>query len=278
MNKTTSEGVESTPTRPIYNKEGNFKICLTAISVIIAVFTGVFFATAFDTESMYFKNASHSYILCGAVAAAAILAIVLSIASRSKLSPVKRRGTTFLQYFSAIILFLFFLQSIISKSFWLVIFSMIAIAYLLGLFYKHVIANTVLGIGSVLFFAATIAQTYFDYSIAVNSPYKLLCQFGMAISMFLIVNELRFELGDKKPRAYKTFSALTFILNVSASAASVTLVMLDTAKINYYFIPCAAMAIYSAKIFFALPTTATESQNTDTTPDEKGTDTDEIVN
>lgn len=278
MNNNKHEGVVSAHTCPIYNKEGIFKTCLAVISAILAIFTGIFFGIGFNAEDMYFEKVYAGYIFGGVVAAIVAATIALLFISKAQLSPTRSRGTTVLQYISAVILFLFFLQSIISKSFWLVILSLIAIAYFLGLFYKHVIANTVLGIGSVLFLAATVAQTYFDYSIAVNSPYKLLCQFGMAISMLLIASELKLELGSGNTRLYKMISALTFILNVSASAASIALVISSATKINYYFIPCAAMTVYSTKIFFARPNTAVEPQDTDTTPDEKGTDTDEIVN
>ncbi len=277
MNQNTSEGAGSLSTRPIYNKEGFFKICLACISALLAVFTGIFFGTDFDIESMYFKNASSSYILGGVVAIAVVAIAVLSIISKAKLSPAKRKGTTLLQYLAALTLLAFFTRSIIAKSFWLVIFSLIAIAYFIGLFNKRIITNTVLGIGAVLFYGAAIAQTYFDYSIAVNSPYKLLCQFGMALSMLLIAGELRFELDGGKPSIYKLVAGLTFILNTAASAASISLILSGASNVNYCFIPCAAMAIYSAKIFFARPQTHPETLDTDIIPDEKGTDTDENV-
>ncbi len=278
MNKNTHDGTGATPTCPIYNKEGIFKICLGTISVILAVFTCIFFGKGFDIESMYFKKASSSYILGGVVALAMAAAIAFSIISKAQLSPTKRKGATLMQYLSALTLFLFFLQSIIDKNVWLIILSLIAVAYFIGLFNKRIVANTILGISTVLFYGATIAQTYFDYSIAVNSPYKILCQFGMAISMLLIVGELKFDLGSGNFGAYKLISTSTFILNVSASAASIALVISGARNINYCFIPCVAMAIYSAKIFFAHPSTPTETNDTDTPPDEKGTDSDENVN
>ncbi len=278
MNQNTSEGTRSSSTRPIYNKEGIFKLCLACISALLAAFTGIFFGFDFDVESMYFRSASSSYIL-GAVMTIAVAGMaVLSIILKANLSPVRRKGTTLLQYLSAITLFLLFLQSIMDRSIWLVIFSLIAIAYFIGLFNRHYAANTALGIGAVLFCGVCIAQTYFDYSIAVNSPYKLLCQLGMAISMLLIANELRFDLDGGKPASYRLVSALTFILNISAVAAGIALVILDAKNINYCFIPCAVMAIYSARIFFARSKSTIEAPDTDTTPDEKGTDTDENVN
>ena len=278
MNNNTHEGAGSPPTRPIYNKEGIFKICLAAISVILAAFTGAFFGIVFDIETMYFENVFGAYILGGAVAIAVTAIIVLSITLKAKAAPAKHKGTTLLQYLGSIALFLLFLQCIIDTNVWLVIFSLIAIAYFIGLFNKHYIANTVLGIGAVLFYGAAIAQTYFDYSIAVNSPYKLLCQFGMALSMLLIVSEIKFELGGRNSVTYNLISTITFILNISATAASVALVISGAQNTNHCFIPCAAMAIYSAKIFFARPGTVTQTNDAQTPTDEKGTDTDENVN
>ena len=278
MNNNIYEDTGDTPTRPIYNKEGIFKICLAAISVFFAVFTGTFFGIGFDIETMYFENAFGAYILGGAMAIAVAAIIVLSIASKAKPVPAKRKGTTLLQYLGGIALFLLFLQSIIDRNFWLVIFSLVAIAYFIGLFNKRIVANTALGIGAVLFYGATIAQTYFDYSIAVNSPYKLLCQFGMAVSMLLIAGELKFDLDGGNHGTYKLISAITFILNISATAASIALVISGAKNTNYCFIPCAAMAIYSAKIFFARHDTDTQTNDTQTSTNEKGTDTDENVN
>lgn len=278
MNKNIHGSVGDAPAHTIYNKEGIFKICLGVISLILAVFIGIFFGTSFNSKDMYFETTSGLYILGGGIAAAIAAVVVLSLILTVKLAPTKRKTTTLLQYFGGVTLFLLFLQSIIDKNFWIVVFSLIAIAYFIGLFNKHYIANTVFGVGAVLFYGAAIAQTYFDYSIAVNSPYKLLCQIGMAISMLLIASELKFDLGGGNPGAYKLTSALTFILNISASTASLTLIASDSRNIIYCLTPCAAMAIYSAKIFFARPSAPIETHDTQTTPDEKGTDTDEDVN
>ena len=278
MNKTTSEGIESTSVRPIYNKEGIFKICLAAISATFAVFTGIFFSMSFDIETMYFENASGAYILGGAVAICIAITTLISVILKAKLAPARCKCATILQYLSGITLFLLFLQSVIDNNLWLVIFSFVATAYFIGLFNKHHIVNTVLGIGACIFLATTIAQTYFDYSISVNSPYKLLCQFGIAISMLLIAGELKFDLGGGNPAMYKLVCALTFILNTSATAGSVALAISGAQNINYCFIPCVAMTIYSAKIFFARPNIPTLTNNAETIPDEKGKDTDEIVN
>ena len=276
MNKNLPEGAGSILTRPIYNKEGIFKLCLACISAVIAIFTGILFGTGFDTETLYFENTSASCVFGGVMATAVVAIIVFSVILKAQISPAKRKATSLLQYLGAIVLFLFFLQSIIDKNLWLIIFSLIATAYFIGLSGKHYIANTLLGIGTVLFYGATIAQTYLDYSIAVNSPYKLLCHFGMAISMLLIASELKFDLGGGRQAAYSLISGLTFALNASASAASIALVLSGAKNINYFLIPCAAMAIYSAKIFFAQP--IADAQDTDINPDEKGTDTDEILN
>ncbi len=279
MNQNTSEGIGSAPTRPIYNKEGIFKICAACISALLAIFAGIFFGICFDIETMYFKNASSSYILGGAVVIAVAAIAVFSIILKANLSPTRRKSTTLMQYLAALTLFLFFMQSIIVRNFWLVIFSLISIAYFLGLFNKRLVANTILGIGAVLFYGAAIANTYFDYSIAVNSPYKLLCQFGMAVSMLLIACELKFELGGGKPSMYNLISGLTFILNTSVSAASISLILAGARNVNYCFIPCAAMAIYSAKIFFARPRPVAETLDSpDITLDEKGKDINENVN
>ncbi len=281
MNKNFTKSLELSPKQPIYNKVGIFKICAAALAAILAVVSGVFFSLNFDVESMYFKNSNAAYIFGGITAAIIIAAIILAIFPKQQIEPKKCRAATLLQYLSALVLLCLFLQSIVSKSLLLVVFTLIAITYFLGLFNRRMIANTILGIGAVIFCATCIIQTYFDYSIAVNSPYKLLCQFGMAISTLLIASELRFELDDGKSGAYKLLSCLTFALNLAASIASITLIIRGAEGIHYCFIPCLTMTIYSAKIFCSGPVITAEAQNPDTpteNTDEKGTDTDENVN
>ena len=285
MNKNVTKGSKRPSGCPIYNKVGIFKFCIAALTFILAVVSGIFFGTSFDTKSMYFTSAPAPYIFGGVIAAAIIAAIILSTLSKEQIAPSKRGAATFLQYIAGLVLFCLFLQSIMSKSLWLVTFSLIAIAYFLGVFNKRIVANTFLGIGAVVFFGVAIAQTYFDYGIAVNSPYKLLCQFSMALAMYFIVSELRLELDPKLSHSravmYKLVSCVTLALNFSASVASILLLIKGADGIHYCFIPCLSMTLYSSKIFFARPVTVAEAQDPDTpteNTDEKGTDTDENVN
>lgn len=278
MNINTSEGANIPSAAPIYNKVGIFKICCAALVLALAVTSGILFGAGFDSNAMYFSSPATTYIFGGITAAVIIAAVILAILSKGQIEPRRCRATTLLQYVAALVLFCLFLQSVMSKKLLLTAFSLIAIAYFLGLSNKRIILNTLLGIGAVIFCGVAITQTYFDYGIPVNSPYKLLCQFGMAVSMLLIVSELRFELGGGRSGLYKLFSCIALTLNLSASVASIVLLAGGAQDIHYCFIPCLSIAIYSSKIFFASPISEASPDISTENSDEKGTDTDENVN
>lgn len=290
----------------IYNKEEKtrgFKICAAICAIILSIVTCICFGWYFNTESMYFVHSPIIYVFVAIICAISILVAAICIFSGKHLVPPTGKASKWINYFTALELLYLLIVCVIEKKYGIAAMTLFPIIYFIGVFAKSTVFRTLLGFCTSLWCAVIIVNTYFSYDIPVNSPFKLICQFGLAFSMLLIVSEIRFDLDAGSPKIYMLLACLSFCINLAAVCAQIALHVKGTHETSIYFVPACAMAIYSSKIFLARiyhhnvnrgdtsdindqePPVSNGSINTDTaseapqkTEDQKGLNTDEIVN
>ncbi len=303
----------NTPTRPICNNVRIFKIFTAVSGIVTALIGGILFALFFDSDSMYFKHNFPIHIIGALIFATVITAAVLCVVLKQEFTVQERRSKSMIEWFSALELltlcisfFFSFIAVPISssdifepkqlfiemlKGVMILAVTVCTVLYASGLFRRSTAANVFFGICSVVFCIIVIAITYLDYSTPINSPYEIICQFGVAFGMLMIVSELRIYLGGGKQGRYKFLSCMTFCINLLASTACIFIDSADTSGASYeiYIIPAVFFSLYSLRFFFirAQKTSDTDTETPDThavegseqenNPDER-TDTDEILN
>lgn len=272
MNSNTGSDANLVSKTPIYNNVRFFKI-FTALSALALSLSGGFaFAFDFDISSMYLGTSPLTYVFYAIIIlTVAALALFSIISSKGCIYPNTYRAGTWLGAYAAVDLISFLV--IISKDFiifpvagatstseavlavskglLIIAVCLVTMIYFTGYFKKALITNTVLGVFAVLWCTVIIAMTYLDNGVAINSPYELICQFGLAFAMLFIICELRFSLGSEKYGMYKFTGGVTFCLNLLACVASMILAAKGLYELPLYSLPASAMTIYSAKIFFA---------------------------
>ncbi len=93
----------------------------------------------------------------------------------------------------------------------LILFSLLSCIYfcMVGFrFCPHGDKRALAGFAPTFFCALLIAYVYFDMTVAMNNPQKLLLQFGFASLMLYCTSELRFVLCKPAPRLYLGFGSL----------------------------------------------------------------------
>lgn len=296
---------EKPPVTRIYNKEEKnygFKICTAIFAIVLSVITCICFGGFFDTESMYFVHSPIVYVFTAVICSIVVSSAAICVFSKKRLAPPAGKASSWINYFTALELLYLLIICIIRKNYGVAAVTLLPVIYFTGVFAKSITAKTLLGFGASLWCAVIIVNTYFSYDVAVNSPFKLICQFGLALSMLLIVSEIRFDLNAGNSKIYMLLACLSFCINLSAVCAQISLHAKGTHEASIYFAPACAMAIYSSKIFLAhIPhhfkstnntskgdnigqlspdsSISSEDLNTDTqqTEEQKGHNTDEIV-
>lgn len=279
----------------IYNNVRFFKIFTAVSAVVLSAVCAVLFALFFDRSEMYFTRLSAGYVLLATALLVCVLTAVLSATSKEQCRPSTRRASVWLGFFAgleAVHLAVFFAFK--AKSVPLTLLTLLAIIFFIGVFSKNITARTILGIATVVWCVAIIANTYFSNDIPINSPFKLLFQTATAVSMLLITSELRFMLGTGKQKMYKFFASVSFCLNLAAAASGIVLSFGDlAADISLYAFSSCALTLYSARFFMThggqehindgeytnaqAPNPMTEQEN-NTESEKEGAQTDENSN
>lgn len=271
MNSNTGADVKSTSNTPIYNNVVFFKIFTAISALVLSLAGGAAFIFDFDISNMYFSYSPLTYVFFASVVCViAAIGILSAISSKGRIYPNTYRAGTWLGAYAAIDLISFLvliitdfiirpikaspaadIAGIIFKGILLICICLLSMVYFVGQFKKSPVANTVLGIIAAAWCVSAIGITYFDGKVAINSPYEIICQFGLAFALLFIICELRFSLGSEKYGMYKFFGGISFCLNLLACVASMILALKGLVELPLYSVPASAMAIYSAKIFFA---------------------------
>ena len=276
--ETQASSPERSPNSPIYNKGRKFKTFTVLCAVLLSVFCGICFNLIFNIEDMYFTNSPLVYVFCGLLAATVISALIFVFVSNERLTPSRRRASAWFGWLAGLEM-LHLLIILASEKNWLpTLLTVAAIVYFIGACHKNTVTHTLLGILTVGFCVAMIAKTYFANDIPVNSPFKLLCQFGIALFMLLVTCELRFDLDGGKPRAYMLASCLTFCINLCAVAANLALTLRGMDEISVHSVPACAIVIYSAKFLLLRPhNESTSEDNEDATAQSASEDNEDIT-
>lgn len=264
--KEASERAECRSRGHIYNNVRFFKIFTAASAVILSALCAVLFALFFDRDSMYFTGALYGRILLGVALLFCIATAVLSAVSSDRCAPSYRRASVWLGLFSGLEMVHLIIFLISEEKNWLLaILSLTAILFFMGTFHKNITAYTLLGILTVAWCVVIIAITYFSNAIPVNSPFKLLFQIAVAVSMLLVISEVRYALDADKPKIYKFFAAISFCLNLAAAVSGIVLSFGDlSADISLYAFSSCALTLYCARFFLAHKT-SDSTQNTSNT-------------
>lgn len=98
-----------------------------------------------------------------------------------------------------------------------------AIYFLLPVFSDKASNNVRIILGCVLtvFFIFRLLVLYYDVATPINSPVKMLEQMAVVSAMLFTVYEMRFFLGEPKPRSYVVVSTVAFILLASHSTSQI---------------------------------------------------------
>lgn len=240
--------------KAIYNNEEKpraFKICTAVSAMVLSIVTCVCFGWFFNIESMYFKHSPVIYIFTVTVIALAFFSAMACVLAKKPLMPPTGKAANWINYFTALELLYFLIMCIIEKNYAIAALTLLPILYFSGILKKIIAVHTLLGAGTSAWCAAIIIKTYFSYDIAVNSPFKLICQFGLAFSMLLTVSELKFDLDAGNSKIYMFLASLALCINLAALCAQIALCAKGMNEIAIYSIPACAMTIYSSKIFLA---------------------------
>lgn len=285
------------------------KLCLLSAAVLTLlgiVLRTVAMFTCFDTEVGYFNASLLSTLLTvlsfAAVLVPAVLAVVTPKDSLPTAWPEPRRNVAPLfPCVTFILSALWMLLSITSEQSTGTLALVASIlALVAGLYYFLLIlgrlpvnALSAVGYAPILWALFAVAETYTDQFTTMNSPIKLILQFGFLSVMLMTTSELRFRLSKAAPRAALCFHciALFFCLN----AAIPTLIalaagILDRPIHGVYGLALLGAGVYVAfrLVFYATMSTsevaaeatetetytATEPHDTDSDPD---ADTDHII-
>ena len=108
---------------------------------------------------------------------------------------------------------------------------------------------TLFGLGVVLWHISLIISTYFDISVAINSPIKILDQFSFMFTMVYFLNECREHIGTPRPRFHLAiaFPAL-FLSAVSAIPNLITQLYNPEHQLSVPIIYCAVQLAFCLHI------------------------------
>ena len=79
------------------------------------------------------------------------------------------------------------------------------------------------GFVTVLFFVARLLVLYYDVSAPINSPLRIIDQMANVSGMLFVTAEIRFRLGDPRPRFYRSISIIAVHLLAAASITRIAL-------------------------------------------------------
>ena len=218
--------------------------CLT-VAIITAVLTllrtGALFLS-YDTALGYFNSSPVTAIMnalyiLGALWAASSLVLLPAGSVECKFIPTEKRhvilsfisGLAF--SFSSIFLFAS------SSSFLDTLFAASALISAFFFAFPYALSNNFpsirayLSILSIVAFIGVTASLYFDMTIAMNSPHKIMGSLTLMSAMILMLCETRIFLGKSAARLHFASCLLTFILGTSYSASSLVYLLVTSPSI-----------------------------------------------
>ena len=276
------------------------RLCLWSSAVL--TFVGVILRTVamftcFDTEAGYFNDSLHTTLVTILSFAAALLPMILSIATpkgtlptvwpepKRDLAPV----LPFALFTSSGVWILWQYVSDSQDNILLLLaggLSLVAALYDLLLISRsagkgiNVNALAAIGYAPIFWSLLSVAETYTDQFTTMNSPIKLGLQFGFLSVALTMVAELRFRLGKSTPRAALCFHAIALYLCLTGSIP--TLIALAAGILNRPIHGAYALALLGAGVYaafrlvyyFTIPSpeitqleaTDTETHETDSDP------------
>lgn len=201
-----------------YSKKPHKEEKLKAILMLSMLFTHLAgylcFLKMFDRERLYFTKDIASYILIGVWLITTVACVAYSLRSDRSSSFKKKNDTSLSVTTCAVIVAAGIAAGIASKDIIFCILALISLIYFLPQKINiPTIARALCGIAAIALLIYCVAITYFDYSVPVNSPAKVLRLLGLGAVALFVVYDIRADLGLTSERAY----------NVTGSIAMITL-------------------------------------------------------
>lgn len=213
-----------------------FGICTFASAFLCAALRLIAIFFFFDRDIGYYNNgimsAVATYVPSIVVIAAGVLAFIPAVGTAPEgarstkatrlcsLFPVAALSVWLIKYCVALYDYGSIYGSIPFSYVFTLLSTVGAIAFFCLAAFQKQHGNTlyvVCGLFTVAWFTLSLAESYFDTHVQMNSPTKTVFQFALLSAMLLTVNEMRIGLSVKRPR-FHLFStaAATVLLAVSA--------------------------------------------------------------
>ena len=211
-----------------------FKIISIALSLCCAVCFFLCFLLFFDGDIGYFEKSPFVTVsnLLLLISAAFSVICPFFISKDVKTADDDRKNRKLTVSAVAAVLYmiyvLFEIYVIIMNGFSVIRLLLTVFAFFSFLYHYVIFTGTkigetsfvLLGISQIAWCTLTIAYSYFDYTVELNSPAKLLLQFACVIIMLFTTGEMRLVLGKPRPRMYLAFSSCALSVLLSAGAGS----------------------------------------------------------
>ena len=107
--------------------------------------------------------------------------------------------------------------------------------------------SVITGLGAILWLVSILGASYFDVTVAMNAPEKLVLHLACAGGMLLLLGEIRLACGVSKPRFYLfSLATATLALCVSAIPSCIAALagILEPRALGYADIVCLALGIF----------------------------------
>ena len=122
------------------------------------------------------------------------------------------------------------------------------------------VLHCTLGLFTVFWVLASVADTYFDLFTTMNSPIKTIVQFGLLSAALMCLTELRFMLGKGLPRMGVCVHCLAMhfclVAGISALSAAIADTGISTAYLMYGVVLLAIGLYASIRLFVYVTATA----------------------
>ena len=207
----------------IHNK---LKFILPIWALICAILCAVAYRYSFDRDIGYFRAAPLTYIFYVSIVIAIAIAIAAAI-THSEKDGANAKGDRRVMAIIMAVAFLFYLVSFaltkrpaylsVPMCALLIVFAAISVAHFIIVAFSRNAGDSLkifTGICAVLTPILIATASYFDHSQTLNSPYKLLFEFGCATFALYYVTELR---------AYTHAPKKKFIIAASGICTTLTL-------------------------------------------------------
>lgn len=216
-----------------------FKILTLTFSVITLIFYILSFATSYDFNIGYF-NISPVVIISRILLALTVISSVscIFIIPKKTITPDNiNSGKRFYPAILCTVAFLayslFKIYAVISVGKWSavsvfsIIFAILSCVYYFLIFIGIKVSETnfaLLGFSQIVWFVTVVASSYFDYSVAQNSPQKIIIMFSAMAAMLYVLSEIKVVLGKQSSRIHFSLDAPTIVLCSIGTALNIFLI------------------------------------------------------